>query len=26
LSEDESSVAHSGPINYTLLSDGLANL
>jgi dethiobiotin synthetase len=26
LSEDESSVAHSGPINYTLLSDGLASL
>lgn len=26
LSEKESSVAHSRPINYTLLSDGLANL
>ena len=26
LSEEESSVAHSCPINYTLLSDGLANL
>lgn len=26
LSEDESSVAHSCPINYTLLSDGLAHL
>ena len=26
LSEDESSVAHSCPINYTLLSDGLARL
>jgi dethiobiotin synthetase len=26
LSEEESSVAHSRPINYTLLSDGLANL
>ena len=26
LSEEESSVAHSCPINYSLLSDGLANL
>ena len=26
LSEDESSVAHSGPVNYTLLSNGLASL
>ncbi|MBK0365179.1 ATP-dependent dethiobiotin synthetase BioD [Salmonella enterica] len=26
LSEEESSVAHSCPINYTLLSNGLANL
>ncbi len=26
LSEEESSVAHSGLINYSLLSDGLANL
>jgi dethiobiotin synthetase len=25
-SEDESSVAHSGPVNYTLLSNGLASL
>ncbi len=26
LSEEESSVAHSCPINYTLISNGLANL